>query len=163
MDGAWLDVADRVEIGDLLARFAHAIDRCDWLAYRSVFTDEIDLDYSSWRAGSVGRWPADEWVARASAIFPGLTGTRHSITNLLITPTDQPGGARVRSSIRADHALDDGRGVRVFSVFGYYDDLCVRATDGWRITGKRLVVEWTEGDPSLMDAARERVDAGQVR
>lgn len=155
-EGSWLDDADRVAITDLLARFAHAIDRCDWVAYRSVFADEIDLDYSSWRAGSAGRWRADDWVARASTLFPGLTGSQHAITNVRIVPGGEPGTAQLWASVRADHALTDDAGTRVFTLYGYYDDRCVRTMDGWLIAGKRLVVEWTTGDPTVMDAARAR-------
>lgn len=162
-EGSWLDVADRVAIADLLARFAHGIDRCDWVAYRSVFAEEFDLDYSSWRAGSIGRWRADDWVARAGQLFPGLTGTQHAITNVRVAPGDEPGTAQVQASVRADHALTDEAGTRVFTLCGYYDDRCVRTMDGWLITAKRLVVEWTTGDPTVMDAARARAAAGVVR
>jgi hypothetical protein len=111
--------ADRAAITDLLTTFAVAIDSCDWPRYRSVFTDHIDLDYSSWRAGSIGRWAADDWVVRAAQLFPGFTATRHALTNVLVTlDTDDP--------------------------------------DGWRIEGKRLVVQWTTGDASVMDVARAR-------
>ncbi len=159
-DQGWLDTADRAAIADLMARFAHAIDRCDWVAYRSVFTDEIELDYSSWRAGSIGTWNADDWVARAGQLFPGLTGTQHALTNLLIEAGEQPGTARVRASVRADHAFTDPDGsTRMYTLYGYYDDHCERTSDGWRIRGKRLVVEWDAGDASLMAAARDRAAA----
>jgi SnoaL-like domain len=151
-------LADRAAIADLLTIFAVAIDSCDWPRYRSVFTDEIDLDYSSWRAGSIGRWAADDWVARAALLFPGLTASRHGLTKVLVTldPAD-PDRARVRADVSADHVIVDDAGVAaVFTLDGYYDDRCVRTADGWRIEGKRLVVQWTSGDPTVMDAARAR-------
>lgn len=162
-EGSWLDVADHVAIAEVMARFAHAIDRCDWVAYRSVFADEIELDYSSWNPGSVGRWAADDWVARAGRLFPGLTGTQHALSNLLVEPGEQPGLARVRASVRADHALTVDGATRVFTLFGYYDDRCTRTMDGWRIAVKRLVVEWATGDPAVMDEARARAASGVVR
>jgi hypothetical protein len=151
-------LADRAAITDLLTEFAVAIDSCDWPRYRSVFTDHIDLDYSSWRAGSVGRWAADDWVARAAQLFPGFTATRHAITNVLVTlDPDHPDRARVRADVSADHVIVDDAGVAaVFTLDGWYDDRCVRAPAGWRIEGKRLVVQWTTGDASVMDAARAR-------
>lgn len=63
---------DRFCIEQTLARFAAGIDLRDWDLYRSVFTDQIDVDYSSYRAGSSGRMAADDWVARARRLFPGL-------------------------------------------------------------------------------------------
>ena len=38
------DPADELGVCRTLYRFAAAIDQRDWDAYRSVFTDEIDLD-----------------------------------------------------------------------------------------------------------------------
>ncbi len=162
-EGSWLDTSDVVEITALMARFAHAIDECDWPAYRLVFADEIELDYSSWRAGSLGRWSADDWVARAARLFPGLTGTQHAVTNIVVEPGPNPGEAHVRASVRADHAIVDGATTRVFTVSGRYDDRCRRAADGWRISAKRLVVAWTVGEPGLLDEARAAVAAGTPR
>ncbi len=153
---------DRVMIADLLARFATGIDTCDWNMYRSVFTDEFDLDYSSWRAGSIGRWTADDWVARAQRTFPGLTATRHALTNLVVTFSDDH-TATVGVNVCADHVVVDGSQTEVFTLNGRYDDRCVLTDDGWRITGKRLVVGWTIGDRTMMDRAAAMVGAGGRR
>jgi hypothetical protein len=151
-------LADRAALADLLSTFSVAIDSCDWPRYRSLFTEEIDLDYSSWRAGSIGRWSADDWVARAASLFPGFTATRHALTKVLVSlDPDTPDRARVRADVSADHVIVDEAGVAaVFTLNGYYDDRCVRTADGWRIAGKRLVVQWSTGDPTVMDDARAR-------
>ena len=151
-------LVDRAAIADLVTTFSVAIDSCDWPLYRSVFTDEIDLDYSSWRADSIGRWAADDWVARAASLFPGFTATRHALSKVLVTlDAADPDRARVRADVSADHVIVDDAGVAaVFTLNGWYDDRCVRTADGWRIEGKRLVVLWSTGDQSVMDRARVR-------
>jgi hypothetical protein len=151
-------LADRAAVTDLLTSFSVALDAKDWAGYRDVFTDEIDLDYSSWSANALGRWRADDWVARAAAIFPGFTATRHALTKMLVTlGTDDPDRARVRADVCAEHVITDASGVAdVFTVNGYYDDGCVRTASGWRIEAKRLVVLWTTGDREVMDRARSR-------
>lgn len=152
-----LGTDDRAQITELMARFATGIDSCDWTMYRSVFTEEIDLDYSSWRPDSIGRWRADDWVARGKRLFPGLTATRHALTNLLL---EENGDAvRVRANVCADHVLVDGHHTHVFTLNGYYDDRCVPTDAGWKIAGKRLVAQWTVGDRSVLVAAAERVAA----
>tara|TARA_B100000809_G_scaffold24453_1_gene21389 strand:- start:303 stop:518 length:216 start_codon:yes stop_codon:yes gene_type:complete len=40
-------LADRLEIGDLITRYATAVDRRDWDLYRSVFTTDAEIDYTS--------------------------------------------------------------------------------------------------------------------
>lgn len=70
-------LADRLAVEATLYTFADAIDRRDWPQYRSVFTDEIDLDSSSYRPGTVGRVGADEWVDRATRLFPDHVLVNH--------------------------------------------------------------------------------------
>jgi hypothetical protein len=144
-----------------MARFAAGLDTCDWALYRSVFTDEFDLDYSSWRVGSVGRWSADDWVARAARTFPGLSATRHSITNLMVTGDAEE--ATIRANVCADHVIVGDTSVEVFTLNGVYHDALIRTGGGWLITSKRLVVEWCVGDRALLDRAARDVAAGAPR
>ena len=39
--------SDELEITALLYRYARAVDTKDWELYRSVFTDDAHIDYSS--------------------------------------------------------------------------------------------------------------------
>src|SRR5207237_9360143 len=63
-------LADRVEIDDLLTRYAMAIDDGDWDALDSVFTPEATIDYTS--AGGIrGSFPeVKPWLEKALAPFP---------------------------------------------------------------------------------------------
>ena len=44
-------ISDELEITALLNRYARAVDTKDWDLYRSVFTDDAHIDYSS--AGAI--------------------------------------------------------------------------------------------------------------
>ena len=44
-------ISDELEITALLNRYARAVDTKDWTLYRSVFTDDAHIDYSS--AGAI--------------------------------------------------------------------------------------------------------------
>jgi hypothetical protein len=150
-DGAGAE--DRAAILDVLARFAHGIDGRDWALYRSVFTDEIDVDYTSYRAGSVARMAADDWVDRARRLFPGLDATQH----VLVNPWFRPDGATVavQTSMRADHFLDGAR----YTLGGHYVHRLVAGGGGWRISAVTLAVAWDEGDKGLLSVAAERAAA----
>jgi len=151
-------LADRLAVEEVLYRFADGIDRKDWARYRSVFADEIDLDYSSYRAGNVGTWKADDWVARAASLFPGLDASQHTITNPLVTVDGD--SARIQAYVRADHVLVGAPGGDIYTLGGYYDDGLVRGADGvWRIRRKSLVMRWQEGNRPLMQLAAERAAA----
>jgi SnoaL-like domain len=155
------EISDRLEIEALMYRFSDGIDSCDMVKYRSVFTDEIELDYSSYRAGSIGTWGADDWVARGANLFPGLDATAHALTNVRIEFGEDSHSAEVTAYVRADHVLRGHPNGDVFTVAGQYEDRLVRTADGWRIWGKKLVVRWQEGDPELMLVAVKRVADGQ--
>jgi 3-phenylpropionate/cinnamic acid dioxygenase small subunit len=152
------ELADRLAIEALMYRFSQGIDECDFEMYRSVFTDEIELDYSSYRAGTIGTWSADKWVDRGRALFPGLDATAHAITNVRIAIDGDT--ASVRGYVRADHVLRGHPTGEVFTVAGEYRDGLVRTVDGWKIATKQLIVRWQEGDPALMLVAVERVASG---
>ncbi|MFN3599947.1 MAG: nuclear transport factor 2 family protein [Dietzia sp.] len=140
----------------LMARFAQGIDLRDWALYRSVFTDEIDVDYTSYRAGSEGRFRADEWVDRGRMLFPGLTASQHFLTNFDISVDSAAGTGRVVAYVRAEHVLPNSSGDSMFTIGGFYTDDVVRGHDGWRICAKRLTVLWNSGNPQVLTLARER-------
>ena len=145
---------NRADVLDALARFAHGIDGRDWALYRSVFSDEVDVDYTSYRPGSPSRMPADEWVGRARRLFPGLDATQHVLVNAWIR--SEGGGVRVQTSMRADHFLDGAR----YSLGGSYVHRLVDDGGTWRISAVTLTVTWTEGDSSMLALAAERVAGG---
>jgi 3-phenylpropionate/cinnamic acid dioxygenase small subunit len=149
---------DRLDIDEVMYRFAAAIDTCNWAEYRGVFTDEIDVDYSSWRAESLGRYQADAWVDRGRRLFPGLDASQHTITNVRVT-SQSADTAQVTAYVRADHVLLNRFGDSVFTCAGFYTDSLVRTHAGWLIAAKRLTVRWTEGNRDIMRLAAERAAA----
>jgi 3-phenylpropionate/cinnamic acid dioxygenase small subunit len=151
------ELTDRLAVTDVMYRFAAGLDGRDWELYRSVFTDEFDLDYSSYRAENKGRWRADDWVARAASLFPGLDASQHAITNVRVSLAGDT--AQVLADVRADHVLVVDGVAEVYTVCGRYDDGLVRTADGWRICRKSLHLRWSEGDAGLMQVARDRAAA----
>jgi len=59
-------VCDELEIRALLSRYARAVDTKDWDLYRSVFTDDAQIDYSSASTPAASR---DEIADLFSAAF----------------------------------------------------------------------------------------------
>ncbi|MBB1031228.1 nuclear transport factor 2 family protein [Dietzia sp. SLG310A2-38A2] len=140
----------------LMARFAQGIDLRDWSLYRSVFTEQIDIDYTSYRPGSEGRFRADDWVDRGRMLFPGLSASQHFLSNFDIAVDSAEGTGRVVAYVRAEHVLPNPAGDAVFTIGGFYSDDVVRVDDGWRICAKRLTVLWNTGNPQVLTLARER-------
>jgi 3-phenylpropionate/cinnamic acid dioxygenase small subunit len=123
---------DRLEIQELLARYARGVDDHDWDLYRSVFTDDAVIDYSS--AGSVVG-TRDEVAAFLEEALAALPWAQHYITNVEI---DLDGDmANVRAMFYNPMQMP-GFDEPSFCA-GLYHHQVVRTADGWK--SRRLVEE----------------------
>ena len=118
-------VHDKLEIHELLARYARAVDDKEWDLYRSVFTPEAVIDYSSAgaAAGSV-----DDVLAFLQAGFVHIPWAQHYITNVEITLDGDT--AAVRAMFYNPMQLP---GMSEPSACGgNYHHRMVRTSDGWK-------------------------------
>ena len=72
-------ISDELEITALLNRYARAVDTKDWALYRSVFTDDAHIDYSSAGAIAGTRDEVADWLSQGFAAIPMAM---HYITNI---------------------------------------------------------------------------------
>ena len=123
------EIADRIEIDDLLTRYATALDTKDWDLYASCFMPDASIDYSS-SGGINGKLPeVKAWLAQIMPTFPM---TQHLVANRVIAV--QGDAATCRSYLFNPMGLpDDANGLLLFFEGGYYNDKLVRTADGWRI------------------------------
>ncbi len=123
-------IADRIEIDDLLVRYATAIDTKDWDLLASCFTPDAFIDYTS-AGGIKGIFPeVHQWLAQVLVAFPM---TQHLITNRAVTVDGDL--ATSRSAFFNPMGLPgDAGGLVLFFEGGYYNDKLVRTAAGWRIT-----------------------------
>ena len=143
-----MSTTDHQAICETVYRYAYGIDTKDWDLYRSIFTDEVVIDFTSYRPGQAGPMPADTWVAAVRAQMIKLAATQHAMSNPIVTVDGDR--ATCLMYIRADHALEAGNDDAWFSLGGHYRDTLVRTADGWRIDGVTLHVGWRRGDESIM-------------
>lgn len=123
---------DKLEIHELLARYARGVDDRDWDLYRSVFTDDAFIDYSS--AGSTSG-PRDEVAAFLEQAMPMLPWSQHYITNIEIDLRGDE--AEVRAMFFNPMQLP-GKD-ETSSCGGFYHHEMVRTDAGWK--SRRLVEE----------------------
>ncbi len=150
---------DCAAISDVVHAYATGLDRRDWVLYRSIFTDEIEMDFHSVsiRAGS---YSADDWVRDAARLFAGFTATQHTSTNHV---HDVRGDrATCTSNMQAEHfvAREPGDGLEQgadrWTIGGYYTNELVRTPDGWKLSRITLSVTWTRGNPEVSQIALRR-------
>jgi hypothetical protein len=121
--------ADRLELTELMNRYAWAIDKWDWQLLASLFTEDARADYSAVGQyvegdGIVrGRDAIVAWLQTSLLKFPDVL---HFMSNTLV----ELDGDRARV-ITYMHVLHMPMG-------GIYHCDAVRAKSGWQISGFRL-------------------------
>lgn len=136
---------------ETLYRFAAAIDGRDWKLLETVFAQELELDYSSHRAGNVGTFARADWVARARLRFETMKATQHTMSNPRVEIDGDGETALIKMYVEAWH-LADIQGVEAWcTIGGEYTNRLQRADDGWEITALRLNRRWAVGDPAVLD------------
>jgi hypothetical protein len=126
------ELHDKIEIYELLARYARGVDSKDWELYKSVFTPDAFIDYSS--AGAAAG-PRDEVAAFLEEVFETIAMAQHYVTNVEI---DLDGDrAKVRAMFFNPMQLPGM--AEQSSCGGYYHHDLVRTPEGWK--SERLVEE----------------------
>lgn len=122
------ELSDRLEIDDLLTRYASALDDKDWERWASCFTPDASIDYTA-AGGIKGSLP----VVRAwlESVIAGFKMTHHLVTNKEVRIDGDR--AVCRSSLFNPMGVADGDGMMAFLECGYYHDELVRTAEGWRI------------------------------
>jgi hypothetical protein len=140
---------DRMDCCDAVVGYAESLDTRDWPRFRSLFTDEITLDYGA--IGSlVDTIAADDWVARCG-LLGFFDATRHRVGNFQFR--SERTGAIVTSSIDAAHFITVGEERLYGDLCGtYVHDFCKDA-GLWKIRGCRLEVAGFPAGRPAFDAA----------
>jgi len=123
------EVSDRIEIDDLLTRYATAVDTRDWVLFESCFTADAVIDYTA-SGGIKGSLPeVRRWL---SEVMPVFAVTQHLVTNRSVVLNGDL--ATSRAYFFNPLGLPDGRGgMTVYFDGGFYNDTLVRTENGWRI------------------------------
>jgi 3-phenylpropionate/cinnamic acid dioxygenase small subunit len=144
---------DRAAISDVQLRYATGLDMRDWAAYRSIFTDEIDVDFSSVFGGAARKVSADRWTEAAKKTVGCLKATQHMITNHVITIDGDK--ALCVAYVQAQHYFPNDRGESTQTMGGYYTNHFVRTPHGWKIRSCKLTLTWNTGNWGIFALARE--------
>ena len=145
---------DRAAITDIVNCYATGLDRRNWALLRSIFTDEIDMEFSS-VGMKPGTYAADRWVRNAEVLFAGFGPTQHTFTNHAVKVDGDRANTQVY--MQAEHFIvDDAPEQNRWTIGGYYTHDLVRLAAGWRIKGMALHMTWQTGNRDLSRLAIER-------
>lgn len=132
------EIADRLEIGDLLAKYAYAVDNGDWARLDLVFTADAVIDYTASGGVRGTRDEARRWLAETLSRWPG----RHHLIGVPVIRFEGDEAVVTVSFTgtlaRSGGAVPDGVAGLVRGG-GWYHHRLIRTPYGWR--SRELVEE----------------------
>ena len=148
-----MSAEDKLAVAECVYRYATGVDTRDWAMYRSLFADEVEIDFSSYDPGLLPvTVAADDWVAGMKPLFGGLAVTQHMMSNPLVELEGD--SAQITMYVRAHHVFDPQDPDSYYTVGGYYRNRLVRERGNWKLVRVNLNVTWRLGHPEIMEAAR---------
>jgi 3-phenylpropionate/cinnamic acid dioxygenase small subunit len=150
-------IAEKLEITEVLYRYATALDTRDWALLAGVFAPD-----AVYTIGPHGDFTGPQAIgAKIASLIGGYESTQHLITNPVIEITG--GSARASCYLHAQHCLPDQRtGSSTYEMGGTYRDELVHTSDGWRIQRRVLEVAWRDGNGALSAEAQRRYAASSA-
>jgi 3-phenylpropionate/cinnamic acid dioxygenase small subunit len=135
-------VADRLEIQDLLVDYAHAIDTKNWDALDVVFNEDAFIDYTAMGGAKGNRTEIKEFLAKAMPMFPH---TQHLVANMQIRVDGDEGTGRIMCHNPQVMEIDGKKSI--FFLGLWYVDKYRRTADGWRIVERVEEKGWAYNLP----------------
>lgn len=143
---------DRMEIIDVVIRFASALDMKDWKLCLSCFTDEIEADYSDLRGEPAKLIKSTDFVKLREIALSSLI-TEHLSTNHTITVEGDE--ATCISHMTIYRFLPSVEVREHFDTHCYYTHTLARTPQGWKIKKIKQSVLWSTGNPKIHAGVRD--------
>jgi len=129
------EISDRVQIQDLLTRYALAIDTKDWALLDTCFLPDSTVDYTS-TGGRKGPYAEiRKWLMEALAPF---AVTMHCLGNTSVELEGDRAHVRTYLWNPMGYRKSDGD-IHWFTVSAHYVDEMLRTSHGWRIQQRAIV------------------------
>ena len=148
---------DLNEASNAFSRMLHAIDARDWDGVRRAFAAEVHIDYRSLFGAPAATVDADAHVAGWRAFATAFDATQHITGPIVVTPAKD--AVIANTHVRAYHRIQGAPGGDTWMVAGHYQVRLLRSADEWRIAAITLTVFYQEGNLTLPDQARARVES----
>ena len=140
---------DERQVVKVMLRFGRALDTGDWPAYRSCFTDVLNVDFKRLTGFDETRVNADEWTLFAEQILSPVR-RHHVYTNFDIHLQGDRAFALVYMT--ANHWKSTDLGTSYYIQYGWYNVSFERAGDSWKMYRLKHDFQWVEGNNSLLSS-----------
>lgn len=129
-------------------------DRQEWSQVEAVFSDKVELDYSSLTGSPVTELAPSDIVESWKGILPGFSHTHHQLGNFQSIIENET--ANVFCYGTAHHYLEDNNG-NVWVVVGSYDFKLIQVNYEWKITSMKFNYKFQDGNSALPEKAMNKL------
>ena len=136
------EIQDRQEIIDLTIAYGWLLDHGPRERLDTVFTPDAVANYMGDEFNSLA-----EIIEKVESALGRLTISQHLVSNQQVQLNGDE--ATCRCYLQAQHTLEGTEGGDNYIVAGRYEDELIRTPDGWRITHRALIGDWTDGNPKV--------------
>tara|TARA_B100001109_G_C18845471_1_gene466605 strand:- start:935 stop:1432 length:498 start_codon:yes stop_codon:yes gene_type:complete len=130
-----LSTFDRLNIIDIINKYAHAVDEKDYDLFKTLFIEDVETKFvfdPTFFGGETiiikGIDDYMEYIKESGSLF---RSSQHLIGNLLITATDSSVKVKSNLNSRGYYKDDINRSV---SLWGYYETYLKKIDGNWKIT-----------------------------
>jgi len=137
------DADDRFAIIAVLDRYAEVLDTRRWEGLADVFTEDVEMDFQSWRATGLA-----EVTRHVRSFLDGCGPSQHLLGNYRIELDGDR--ASSRCYVRVMHLGKGPHEGKTYEMWGEYRDELVRAPAGWRSRRRVAIPRLEQGDRTLL-------------
>ena len=145
------DLIDRAAIAELTCRMGVLADQRRWVELADLFTDRVDIDYTSLLGGQPATVTRKDLVTGWAGTLTGLDATQHMISNHQ-TRVDGD-SASCEAYFQATHMLANPHGSSRWALGGQYRFSLLRVDGEWRISAVVMRAVWADGNQNVMALA----------
>jgi 3-phenylpropionate/cinnamic acid dioxygenase small subunit len=138
-----MNIESKLDIQELIARFANSFDVKDWSGLQACLTESVYTDYSDLRGTPPELITASEYVRSRYESLDHLK-LQHLVSNYEIDFSDSD-----HAACRASMVVWRTVGGEEFTSHCIYTFRLAKENGGWKINSITQKVLWNEGDSSL--------------
>ena len=134
---------EKQKIVDLTIAYTWIIDHGPRERLREIFTENAVFIIDTRHLNGI-----DEIRGKIERTLGGLSASQHIVSNHQVSIDENT--ATSRCYLHAQHTLNGTEGGDNYVMAGRYIDKLIRVGDEWRIIERKLILDWTEGNPKVL-------------
>ena len=131
------EISDRLELQDLVTRYADIIDRKAFAELSTIFTDNAVIDYEATGAPKCSVQEMVAFLNEAMSLFPNH---QHLVSNTQFKVNGDTATGRVMCFNPMEMAVEGGTQTFILGI--WYVDEFVRVDDRWLFASRKQEASW---------------------